>query len=177
MKASSEASERKLGYCIERELVGRAQPVMDALRLASLSVVTAESCTAGLIAAILSHAQQASASLHGGFVAYTKENKSMVLGVDRGLLESRGSVNQEVARQMARGALDRSPANVAVSVTGVLGPDPDEDGNPPGLVCFAVCRDGREPVVTERRFELAEPDEVRRAVVLYALELLYQSVT
>jgi nicotinamide-nucleotide amidase len=79
--------ENRLGYCIERQLVGRAQPVIDALRAAGLSVATAESCTAGLIAAILSHAQNASDCLHGGFVVYTKANKAKVLGVDRALLE------------------------------------------------------------------------------------------
>jgi PncC family amidohydrolase len=107
--------ESELGYCIERELVGRAQPVIDALRGAGLSVVTAESCTGGLIAAILSHAQNASDSLHGGFVVYTKANKSKVLGVDRELLESQGAVNEEIAHQMAQGALKRSAASVAVS--------------------------------------------------------------
>ena len=167
--------ENELGCCIERELVGGAQPVIDALRAAGLSVATAESCTGGLIAAILSHAQNASECLHGGFVVYTKANKAKVLGVDRDLLETQGAVNVEVARQMAQGALERSPASVAVSVTGVLGPDADEDGNPAGLVCFAVCREGATTVVSRREFSQMQPDGVRRAAVLHALELLYGS--
>jgi nicotinamide-nucleotide amidase len=167
--------ESEPGCCIERELVDRAQPVMDALRVAGLSIVTAESCTAGLIAAILSHAQRASESLHGGFVVYTKSNKSKVLGVDRELLETQGAVNEEVARQMAAGALKRSPASVAVSVTGVLGPDPDEDGNPAGLVWFAVCRKARPAVLSRRDFGSLQPDIIRRAAVLHALELVLRS--
>jgi nicotinamide-nucleotide amidase len=167
--------ENELGCCIERELVGGAQPVIDALRAAGLSVATAESCTGGLIAAILSHAQNASECLHGGFVVYTKANKAKVLGVDRDLLETQGAVNVEVARQMAQGALERSPASVAVSVTGVLGPDADEDGNPAGRVCFAVCREGATTAVSRREFSQMQPDGVRRAAVLHALELLYGS--
>jgi nicotinamide-nucleotide amidase len=154
--------------------VGRAQPVVDALRSAGLSVVTAESCTGGLVAAILSHAQNASDCLHGGFVVYTKANKSQVLGVDRTLLDTGGAVNSEVARQMAVGALERAPASVAVAVTGVLGPDADEDGNPAGLVYFAVAREGRDTEVSQGDFSEGQPDDVRRAAVLQALELLYR---
>jgi nicotinamide-nucleotide amidase len=164
------------GCCIERELVSRARPVVNALCAAGLSVVTAESCTAGLIAAILSHAPHASDCLHGGFVTYTKEHKSMVLGVSRELLAATGAVNQEVALQMARGALERSPANVAVSVTGVLGPDPDEDGNPPGLVYIAVARAGRPDLLSKLELRETPPDKVRRAVVVEALELLTRGV-
>jgi nicotinamide-nucleotide amidase len=160
------------GYCIERDLVGRAQPVVDGLRGAGLSVVTAESCTGGLVAAILSHAQKASDCLHGGFVVYTKANKAKVLGVERTLLDSQGAVSSEVARQMANGALERSPASIALAVTGVLGPDADEDGVPAGLVYFAVAREGRDTEVSKGDFSEGQPDDVRRAAVLQALELL-----
>jgi nicotinamide-nucleotide amidase len=168
--------ENEFGYCIERDLVGSAQPVVDALRAAGLSVATAESCTGGLIAAILSHAKNASDCLHGGFVVYTKTNKAKVLGVNRALLDERGAVNAEVARQMAEGALARSPANITVSVTGVLGPDADEDGNPAGLAFFAVARAGVPTVVSRQDFSGMQPDEVRRAAVLHGLELLHRSV-
>ncbi len=158
--------------CVARDLVGQAQPVVDALRAAGLSVATAESCTAGLIAAILSHARNASDCVHGGFVVYTKENKARVLGVDRELLAARGAVNEDVALQMALGAIERSPANIAVAVTGVLGPDPDEDGTPAGLVCFAVCREERAPVLERVNFSSLKPDAVRRAAAMHALEML-----
>ena len=120
-------------------------------------------------------AQNAGDCLHGGFVAYTKANKARVLGVDRNLLDAQGAVSAEVAVQMARGALEGSPADIAVSVTGVLGPDPDEDGNPAGLAYFAVCREGHETVVSRQDFSQLEPDDVRRAAVLHALELLLRS--
>lgn len=160
--------------CITRALVEKAQPIIDALRKRDLSVVTAESCTAGLIAAILSHAQHAGECLHGGFVVYSKEHKASSLGVDAALLKSEGSVTAEVALQMALGALKRSRADVSLSVTGVLGPDPDEDGNPAGLVFFSACRDGSEPLTLMRKFDCAGPDSVRWCAVEQGLELLLQ---
>ena len=97
-----------------------------------------------------------------------------MLGVERPLLDASGAVNAEVARQMAVGALERSPASIAVSVTGVLGPDTDEDGNPAGLVYFAVAREGAPTQVSKRDFGERQPDDVRRAAVVHALELLHE---
>jgi nicotinamide-nucleotide amidase len=168
---------RESAWCVNPQLTAKAQPVVDALRRAKLFAVTAESCTGGLIAAILSHGIQASDCLHGGFVAYTKTKKAAVLGVDRALLETRGMVNSEVARQMVLGALDRSPADIAIAVTGVLGPDPDEDGNPAGLVYFAVCRRRQVPMVVQRNYDGSAPDAVRCAAIIQALEMLRQSAS
>ncbi|MDB6104841.1 MAG: CinA domain protein [Gammaproteobacteria bacterium] len=163
--------------CVDPQLSARAQPVVDALRRAKLCVVTAESCTGGLIAAILSHGMQASDCLHGGYVVYTKAHKTAALGVDSALLDSQGSVNADVAREMVLGALRRSPANIAISVTGVLGPDPDEDGNPPGLVYFAVCRSDQAPLVVQRNYDASDPDSVRREVIIEALRMLQRSAS
>jgi len=143
--------------------------VVDKLRGAGETIVTAESCTGGLIAAVLSYGKNASDCLHGGFVVYTKAHKSTALGVDVALLRDRGSVNADVAAQMAEGALRRSRASVAVSVTGVLGPDPDEDGNPPGLVVIGVARSGHAATVERHEFERAHPDVIRKNTVLRAL--------
>lgn len=137
-----------------------------------LSVVTAESCTAGLASAVLSTAEGASEVLHGGFVTYTKAQKTAALGVPANLLDSRGAVNEEVARSMAVGALERSPAAIALSVTGVLGPEPDEDGNPVGLVFFACCLRGKNAKVIKRQFSSADTDTLCRNVVVAALDLV-----
>jgi len=118
----------------------------------NLTIVTAESCTAGKLSALLSEAPGAGEHLHGSFVTYTKANKVEALGVDAGLLKAKGAVCREVAVAMAEGALHRSPADVAVAITGVAGPDPDEDGNPVGLVCIAVARDGFGPLPVERKY-------------------------
>jgi nicotinamide-nucleotide amidase len=105
-----------------------------------LTIITAESCTSGLLATTLSEAPGAAKLLHGGFVTYTKANKAAALGVGADLLERRGAVCPEVAAAMAEGALARSPADIALAITGVAGPAKDEDGNPVGLVCIAIAR-------------------------------------
>lgn len=158
--------------CIDHELTKAARAAAARLKGRGMTVVTAESCTAGLISAALSHAEDASELLHGSFVVYTKDNKSKALGVDCDLLAKKGSVNVEVAAQMACGALDRSPAMLALSVTGVLGPDADEDGNPAGLVCFAVYKKGEQPQTVRRHYRPEDPDRLRHRVTLDALQLL-----
>lgn len=97
-------------------------------------VVTAESCTAGLLGQSLSCCFGASTAFQGGFLTYTKEAKIQMLGVTRDELASCTAVHRRVALAMATGALARSPSSFAVSITGVTGDTPDEDGNPIGRV-------------------------------------------
>lgn len=159
-------------HCIHQSLIEKAEAVVGKLRKAGYTVATAESCTGGLVAACLSQGKEASTCFHGGFVVYTKAQKREVLGVDGVLLRERGAVNADVARQMAEGALQRSQASLSVSVTGVLGPEPDEDRNPPGLVYFALAQRGKPTVVIQDEFSSPDPDEVRQWSVMEALELL-----
>jgi nicotinamide-nucleotide amidase len=125
---------------LKRDLSRRAQEALARAIACGWSVVTAESCTAGALAHLLSKGEGASKHFHGGIVAYTKPMKTAVLGVPTALLRKKTAVCAEVASAMAKGALSRSPADVAVSVTGVAGPKPDEDGNPVGLIYCAVAR-------------------------------------
>jgi PncC family amidohydrolase len=109
-----------------------------------LPLAAAESCTGGALAQALTRAPKASTIVKGGFVVYTKAAKSAVLGVPQDILAKETAVAASVARAMALGALRRSEAGVAMAVTGVAGPAPDEDGNPVGLVFVAAAqRDGR----------------------------------
>jgi nicotinamide-nucleotide amidase len=110
-------------------------------------------------------------------VVYTKAQKTATLGVSADLLQRCGAVHALVAQEMVIGALERSAASLAVSVTGVLGPDPDEDGNPPGLVYMGIGRRGAEPEVTQRSYKGEPPDAVRRAILVEALTLLQQQAT
>ena len=139
-----------------------------------LTIVAAESCTAGKLSALLSEAPGAGEHLHGSFVTYTKANKVEALGVDAELLDAKGAVCREVAVAMAQGALRRSPADVAVAVTGVAGPDPDEDGNPVGLVCIAAARDGRNPLCVERKYGDIGREQVQEHAMADALDQLIQ---
>jgi nicotinamide-nucleotide amidase len=140
------------------------------------SVATVESCTAGALACLLADAEGASDVFHGGFVVYTKAAKSAAVGVPPELIEEHTAVSREVALAMARGALERLPADVVVAVTGVTGPDPDEDGNPVGLVHIAaVSRNGGELHV-ERRFGQRAKEEVLQETIGESLNLLLELV-
>jgi PncC family amidohydrolase len=128
-------------------------------------VATVESCTAGALTSLLADAEGAGAAFHGGFVVYTKAAKSAAVGVPAGLIERHTAVSREVALAMARGALERLPADVAVAVTGVAGPDPDEDGNPVGLLHIAAAsRTGSELHVERRLGQRSKEDLIQEAM-------------
>jgi nicotinamide-nucleotide amidase len=161
---------------ISPALCDRAQSIVQALKDSGLSIVTAESCTAGMIAAVLSRADGASDVLHGGFVTYTKAHKYAALGVSADLLRDQGAVNEEVIRQLARGALRASPASISLAVSGVLGPEEDEDGNPVGLVYFCCMKSGGEPVVVREEFAKQEPDQLLQLTIARAFNLIESCV-
>jgi nicotinamide-nucleotide amidase len=119
-----------------------AEEIFNCAKLNGDTIVTAESCSAGLLALSFSKVEGASQYFMGGFVTYTKDMKMRALGVPAELLEDKTAVCGEVAEAMAMGALSRSGATLAVSVTGVAGPSEDEDGNPVGLVYCGVARKG-----------------------------------
>ena len=109
-----------------------------------LTLLTVESCTAGALANVLSEAEGAAQTLHGGFVVYTKANKTAALGIPAELIARHTAVSAAVARAMATAGLERTPSDIAMAITGVAGPEPDEDGNPVGLAFIAAAhRDGR----------------------------------
>jgi nicotinamide-nucleotide amidase len=143
-----------------------------ALRRKGLTVVTAESCTAGLIAASLSLGNGASDVLEGGFITYTKDQKSTALGVKMPMMAKQGCINADCVRAMAAGALRHSKADIALAVSGVLGPQPDDDGNPVGLVYFCWQKRGRKAAVVRKAFGFAPHDALRAKTVLEGLRLI-----
>ena len=149
-----------------------ANALLDAARRAGLTIVTAESCTAGLMCQILSDAEGAAEHFHGGFVTYTKEQKSRALGVPWSVLREQGAVCGTVARAMADGALRHSGAGIAAAITGVAGPAPDEDGNPVGRVCIAVARRGTAARDFERQYGAIGRDAIRERAVTDAVTAL-----
>jgi nicotinamide-nucleotide amidase len=153
-------------------LKDRAQRVMKLAADKQMSLATVESCTAGLLVQLLSQVDGASETLQGAFVAYTKENKTAAVGVPPDLIAARTAVSAEVAQAMAEGGLARCPASLVVSITGVAGPDPDEDGNPVGLVFVAVAaRDGSTKVVKQELGKRSK-DEICKAAMRLALGLM-----
>jgi nicotinamide-nucleotide amidase len=158
------------------ELKKLADALIKRAKEAGLGIVTAESCTAGLMCQVLSDAEGATQAFDGGFVTYTKQHKSCALGVPEALLREKGAVCGEVARAMAEGALKHSKAGISAAITGVAGPEPDEDGNPVGRVCIGVARRGFPPHEFERHYPNVGRDEIRRRAVADALRAMTEAL-
>ena len=151
---------------------GVAVPALaDALRRAGLKIATAESCTGGLIAAACTTVAGSSDWFERGFVTYSNEAKTEMLGVDAALIRVHGAVSEPVARAMAEGAIARSRAQLAVAVTGVAGPGGGSPSKPVGTVWVAWAQAGQPT-----RAELLKLDGDRRAIreqtVQHALQRL-----
>ncbi len=123
-------------------LVAEAGDLLAALRRKRLTLATAESCTGGLIAAILTEVPGSSDVFEGGFITYSNAAKTEQIGVPAALIEEHGAVSEAVARAMAAGALRHSRADLSVAVTGVAGPGGGSAEKPVGLVHLAAARRG-----------------------------------
>ncbi len=148
----------------------RAVAVLDRYRADGLKLATAESCTGGLIAASMTEIAGSSNVVERGFVTYSNEAKTELLGVPVALIADMGAVSAEVAEAMAEGALAHSHADAAVSVTGIAGPGGGTADKPVGLVYLGACRrDGRPRHL--RRVFTGDREAVRRAALEEALDL------
>ncbi len=145
--------------------------VAAALRAAGRTVATAESCTGGLVAEMLTRVPGVSASFLGGWVTYANSMKEGQLGVEPALLERFGAVSEPVAAAMAAGAAARSGADLAVSTTGVAGPEGGTEAKPVGTVCFGLWDRG-EVVTRALRFPPVDRDSVRLFAAHAALDLV-----
>lgn len=157
------------------ELTALAETVLAENRAIGRTVATAESCTGGLVAAALTEIAGSSDVFDRGFITYSNAAKMDMLGVSEDVLGTFGAVSVATAWAMARGALERSGADIAVSITGIAGPGGATPGKPVGLVVFARAVRGEDPeavVADTRQFGDLGRAEVRRQAALVALELL-----
>lgn len=130
---------------LDEATLSLAASTVSVLRARGMTAATAESCTGGLVAASLTHHAGSSDVVLGGFVTYSNGLKHRLLGVEEDLLDRVGAVSEPVALAMAAGALHRSGASCAVSITGIAGPGGGSAEKPVGLVWFATACAGREP--------------------------------
>lgn len=156
-------------------LLHQAETVLAACRSRGLRLATAESCTGGLIAGALTAVSGSSDVVERGFVTYTNEAKTEMLGVPAGLIALHGAVSEPVARAMAEGALARSPADVTVAVTGIAGPTGGGPDKPVGLVHLAAARRGGA-TLHERRLFAGDRAAVREQTVDASLRLIARRV-
>ncbi|WP_281982110.1 CinA family protein [Thalassorhabdomicrobium marinisediminis] len=139
-----------------------------------LSVTTAESCTGGLVSAALTAIPGSSAMFQRGFVTYSNEAKADMLGVSPATLDAHGAVSEEVAGEMAQGALRAARADIAVSISGIAGPGGSEH-KPEGRVCFGLATQAGVETLT-REFGPLGRDGVRRESVVQALDLIANAI-
>jgi len=149
-----------------------AQKVGERLKAARAKLVTAESCTGGWAAQVVTSVAGSSAWFERGFVTYSNEAKRELLGVQESTLHAHGAVSEETAREMAQGALNRGKGTVALAVTGVAGPGGGTPDKPVGMVCFAWASE--RSVSSETRQFTGDRESVRRQSVVRALEGVLQ---
>ena len=137
----------------------------------NITVTTAESCTGGLVAATLVNADGISSVFNESYVTYSNEAKIRLLGVDEETLQKHGAVSRETAIEMAEGAAKAAHADIAVSTTGVAGPDGGTEEKPVGLVYIGCCYRGKS--IVKRCFYGGDRQAVRYAAAKEALEILY----
>ena len=145
-----------------------AKTLGERLKRTNEILATAESCTGGWAAQVVTSVAGSSAWFERGFVTYSNAAKQELLGVRAETLRAHGAVSEETAREMARGALERSRGTIAVSITGVAGPAGGTAEKPVGTVCFAWARGGEVRCET-RRFA-GDRESIRRQSVILALE-------
>ncbi|MDU8929691.1 CinA family protein [Alisedimentitalea sp. MJ-SS2] len=152
-----------------------AAHVLEAARSRSLRIAAAESCTGGMVAAALTDIPGSSDVFERGFVTYSNAAKEEMLGVSRATLDRYGAVSEEVAREMAEGALANSHAQVAVAITGIAGPG-GSDFKPEGRVCFGLAMQDRVTDSETQEFGPRGRDWVRLAARDHALFLLLSAL-
>jgi nicotinamide-nucleotide amidase len=157
-------------FSLEIETLARL--VIDDAREKNLRIVTAESCTGGLVAGAICAISGASDVFERGFVAYTNRAKQELLGVSGDMIADLGAVSEPIVRMMAEGALENSHAHLSVAVTGVAGPGGGTPLKPVGTVHFATARSNQSVYHRMECFEFETREEVQLAAVQVALEML-----
>ncbi len=153
------------------DLIELAKEVLALAKESETRIITAESCTGGLLGACLTANAGSSEVVDGGFITYSNESKSRLLGVPRDAIDEFGAVSDIVASAMAEGALAQSSAGMAVSITGIAGPGGGTKEKPVGLVYMAIAQTGCDAMVKRYVFAGTRSD-IRRAAAGAAMELL-----
>lgn len=158
---------------LPQQIEQAAQHVLEKACDADVPLATAESCTGGLLAALLTDVEGRSHIFERGFVVYSEQAKCDLLGIERALVDDCGAVSREVAVAMVKGAVARSEAKLAVAITGFAGQTKEGEE---GLVHFACQREGRAIAHREEHFGPIGRDDVRIAALEVALEMMKEAL-
>jgi nicotinamide-nucleotide amidase len=158
------------------DLIQSARLLLDDAQSRGIKIATAESCTGGLVAALLTEIAGSSATVDRAFVVYSNQAKQEMLGVPGDMIADFGAVSEPVARALAEGALHESRANLTVAITGIAGPGGATPMKPVGLVHFASARENRAIRHEEHRFGDIGRDQVRLEAVRVAIRMLHEGL-
>jgi len=158
----------------DRELMQLSEQVGQALNARGATVTTAESCTGGWVAKVITDVAGSSAWFGRSFITYSNEAKAQMIGVKSATLEQHGAVSEPVVVEMAIGALRAARADYAISVSGIAGPDGGSDAKPVGTVWFGFAS-ARGEGITRRECFAGDREAVRRQATAYALKTLWQN--
>ena len=159
---------------LNETIIQSATETIEACKSAGLMIATVESCTGGLVSGALTAVPGSSDVVERGFVTYSNEAKNELVGVPLQLIEAYGAVSAEVARAMAQGGVERSNAQIAVSITGIAGPSGGTETKPVGLVHFGCFRKGGEVALYHEIYD-GDRDAVRQASILQALAMIREA--
>lgn len=157
----------------DSELMQLSQKLGMALKQQSATVTTAESCTGGWVAKVLTDIAGSSAWFERGFVTYSNQAKQQLIGVDSATLEAHGAVSEQVVIQMAQGAQKAAAATFAIAVSGIAGPDGGSREKPVGTVWFGFAGPEAQVVARHMCFD-GDREAVRRQATAFALKTLWQ---
>lgn len=153
------------------DIVELTRRLLDICKAHGVLVATAESCTGGMIISLMTDLPGSSSMVDRGFVTYSNDAKMEMLGVRKETLDTVGAVSERTALEMAAGALERSNAGLALSVTGVAGPDGGSADKPVGLVWFGLAMTGRKPIAEHRIFDNLGRDYIRQQTARHAITM------
>lgn len=159
---------------LDDDIVEAAKQLMAICKRKNLLIATAESCTAGLVAGTLTEIPGVSSILDRGYVTYSNASKHEMLGVSREILKQHGAVSRETAEAMVHGVLGHARVHLAVSVTGIAGPDGGSNEKPVGLVHFAAATRSGKLMHVEKRYGNPGRSIVRKQSVLQAFKMLHE---
>lgn len=157
------------------ELLNTAESLLQHLRTKNLTLSAAESCTGGLLSALLTEIAGSSDVFTHGYITYANAAKTAMVGVPEGLIQTHGAVSEQVAVAMAEGALKTSGASISIAITGIAGPGGATANKPVGLVHMAVARAG-EPTRHQVQQFSGNRNTVRLQAVHAAMELLHKQL-
>lgn len=172
--AADDAAAKTLSPILPADIEDAAAALLRDACAADLSLVTAESCTGGLLSSLLTDVEGASHAFERGFAVYSEDAKCELLGIRRDAIEACGAVSRDVAVAMAEGALARSRGDIALAVTGYAGAAPDGEEN--GLVHFACARRGGSTLHREKHFGDIGRGPVRIACLRVGLDMMRQAL-